>query len=99
MPPQRRPKLTEQDRRDWAIFARHLRPLPGKALADLPPEPPDAPVPRPQPPEPTPRKLPPPLASALSVGTQPGGLDNGMWNRFRSGKLPPPRALDLHGRH
>jgi DNA-nicking Smr family endonuclease len=32
------------------------------------------------------------------VGTHPGGLDNGSWNRFRTGKLAPMRTLDLHGR-
>lgn len=36
-------------------------------------------------------------ASALSVGTQPGGLDSATWQRLRSGKLPALRKLDLHG--
>src|SRR5579862_8110202 len=93
----RRPKLTEQDRRDWATFARHLKPLPGRTLPELPTEP-AAEAPKPRPPEPQLQKLPSPLPSALSVGNQPGGLDNATWNRFRSGKLAPARSLDLHGR-
>ena len=32
------------------------------------------------------------------MGSQPGGLDKASWNRFRSGKLPVQRTLDLHGR-
>jgi DNA-nicking Smr family endonuclease len=36
--------------------------------------------------------------AALQVGTNPGGLDNASWNRFRSGKLSAVRTLDLHGR-
>jgi DNA-nicking Smr family endonuclease len=99
MPPPRRPKLTEQDRRDWASFARQIALLPGRELADLPPEPPaTVATPTPRPTEPAiqrPSSIPP---SALSVGTHPGGLDNGTWNRFRSGKLAPIRTLDLHGR-
>jgi DNA-nicking Smr family endonuclease len=94
----RRPKLTEQDRRDWARFARHIKLLPGRDLADLPAE---AVAPTPAPPRPVemaPIKMPAPLPSSLSVGNQPGGLDNGTWNRFRSGKLPAARTLDLHGR-
>ncbi len=34
----------------------------------------------------------------VSVGAQPAGLDNGTWDRFRSGKLRVERTLDLHGR-
>jgi DNA-nicking Smr family endonuclease len=94
----RRPRLTEQDFRDWAHFAREIRPLPGRTLPDLPLEPADAVVIVPRPVEPTPIRKPPPLPSALSVGNQPGGLDNSTWNRFRSGKLAPARTLDLHGR-
>jgi DNA-nicking Smr family endonuclease len=34
----------------------------------------------------------------MAVGEQPGGVDNSTWSRLRSGKLPPGRTLDLHGR-
>ncbi|MDR3530639.1 MAG: hypothetical protein P4L90_08825, partial [Rhodopila sp.] len=85
MPPPRRPKLTEQDRRDWASFARQIALLPGRELADLPPEPTASLAPpTPRPTEPPVRRSPSILPSALSVGAHPGGLDNGTWNRFRS---------------
>jgi DNA-nicking Smr family endonuclease len=98
MSPPRRAKLTEQDRRDWASFARQIKLLPGRDVADLPAEAPVEPQPPPRPVEAAPIRLPPPLAAPLSVGAHPGGLDNGTWNRFRSGKLSPTRTLDLHGR-
>jgi DNA-nicking Smr family endonuclease len=100
MPP-RRQRLTDQDRRDWASFARHLQLLPGKSLGEPPPEPAmaEAPAPLPRASEPgMPPKIPPALPAAVRVGEQPGGLDSGTWNRFRSGKLAPARTLDLHGR-
>lgn len=96
MRPPRRPRLTEQDRQDWARFASLIKPLPGRAPIELPPAPVAV--------EATARpvdiavKQPSPPPSALAVGTHPGGLDNGTWNRFRSGKLAPMRTLDLHGR-
>jgi DNA-nicking Smr family endonuclease len=98
VPPPRRQKLTEQDRRDWASFARQIALLPGRELTELPPEPASPVVtPAPRAVEPaSPRPL--PLPAPLSVGNHPGGLDNGTWNRFRSGKLAPVRTLDLHGR-
>ena len=102
MPPPRRPRLTEQDSRDWASFARHIKLLPGRKLAEPPPEPaiaePVVAVPASRPIDLAAIRLPPPLASTVSVGNQPGGLDNATWNRFRSGKLAPTRTLDLHGR-
>jgi DNA-nicking Smr family endonuclease len=94
MPP-RRKTLTDQDKSDWARFTRDIALLPGRA----PLEPPPAPALQPEParavPPPRPRITP---AAPVSVGDQPGGLDNASWNRFRSGKLAPTRTLDLHGR-
>lgn len=94
--------LTEQERGDWAHFARHIALLPGRLLPELPP----APLPGPMQPADPPSLLPslpapaPPPArpSPIAVGFQPGGLDNSTWNRFRTGKLAPTRTLDLHGR-
>lgn len=89
--------LTEQDRVDWASFARGIAALPGHAAPDLP----EMPLPPPAPPAvglpmpPPPRAVPPP---PIGIGAAPAGLDNGTWNRFRSGRLPPMRTLDLHGR-
>jgi DNA-nicking Smr family endonuclease len=31
------------------------------------------------------------------VGIQPAGVDSASWHRFRTGKLPAARVLDLHG--
>lgn len=96
--PARQKRLTDQDLSDWAHFARHIAVLPGRAVPDLPPALDVAlPVQPALPPPPTTR--PPPVRAApLSVGYQPGGLDNATWNRFRTGKLAPARTLDLHGR-
>jgi DNA-nicking Smr family endonuclease len=33
----------------------------------------------------------------VAIGAAPGGLDRATWQRFRSGRLPPARTLDLHG--
>ena len=98
MAPRRR-SLTEADQAEWTTYARLLRPMPGRhapSLPDMPP-PPSAPAPASRMMQAAPH-TPPPLATGLSVGHQPGGLDNSSWNRFRSGKLPSMRTLDLHGR-
>lgn len=93
-------KLTEQDRSDWANFARHIALLPGRALPEVAPPPPSAPpevAPAPAAPVQPSSRL-PQRPTPVAVGMQPGGLDNSTWNRFRAGKLPPARTLDLHGR-
>lgn len=97
MSPRRRPILTEQDRSDWAAYARLVRALPGRAVPALPgilppPEPPGSPA------VPAVAASSKALATPVSVGGQPGGLDSATWTRFRSGKLAPTRTLDLHGR-
>ena len=98
----RRKSLTETDLREWANYARHLKPLAGKTVPDVPAEPvPATPAPAPASTHPlraSPVRPPPKGSSTLAVGAQPGGLDNSSWNRFRSGKLGPMRTLDLHGR-
>jgi DNA-nicking Smr family endonuclease len=89
--------LTEQDRAAWAGFARGITRLPGRSAPErpaLPPPPAVAPAPVRAQPTPPPR----PVAPALSVGVQPGGLDASTWNRFRTGRVAPARTLDLHGR-
>ncbi|MDR3524955.1 MAG: Smr/MutS family protein [Acetobacteraceae bacterium] len=98
----RRPRgLTEKERQDWALFARLIRPLAGKSLPVVA----EAPVQAAPPPavEPIhvhikPSKPEPIRPVALHVGVHPGGLDNSSWNKFRSGKLPSMRTIDLHGR-
>ncbi len=103
----RRKSLTETDLREWANYARHLKPLAGKTLPEVPPAPvlaepvmaePAAPSAYTHPAHPPAVRPPPQGSLTLAVGAQPGGLDNSSWNRFRSGKLGPMRTLDLHGR-
>ncbi len=98
----RRPRgLSDKERQDWALFARLITPLPGRAAPEMLPEPilakPAEPEPAPPPPPPQ-VKLPKVRSSEMEVGSNPGGLDKSSWNRFRSGKLPVIRTIDLHGR-
>ena len=97
MSTRRRIVLTDQDRNEWAAYARQVQPLRGRAMPPLPdiPSPPEPPGRPPPPPLPTGTRSPP---ASLSIGTAPGGLDSATWTRFRSGKLAPTRTLDLHGR-
>ena len=37
-------------------------------------------------------------ALPLLIGARPPGVDNATWERFRTGKTPALRTLDLHGR-
>jgi DNA-nicking Smr family endonuclease len=94
----RRPRPSETDLADWAAYARTLRPLPGRAAARPPPEPaPAAPSSAPSPAPAAPARA-PARAAPLAVGEPPGGVDRATWQRFRTGRLPPARKLDLHGR-
>lgn len=95
----RRRSLSEHDRAAWASYVRHVAPLEGVAMPEAPPlpEPPAdlaaGPAPRPEPQRPAPVRTAP-----LSIGAHPSGVDKATWARFRSGKLPAMRTLDLHGR-
>ena len=93
----RRKHLTEHDRATWASYVRQVSPLAGVVVPDPPPE---APLPAVLPPAP-PAAMPLPGArplAMLAVGAQPPGVDSATWTRFRTGKLPAARTLDLHGR-
>ncbi len=95
----RRPRtLSEHDRAVWAMYAQHLRPLPGVSVppAPEPPPPPVAPATRAA--SAPPNKPARGRLGSLSVGTHPPGVDRATWERFRTGKLPAARTLDLHGR-
>jgi DNA-nicking Smr family endonuclease len=98
----RRKTLSETDLREWANYARHLKPLAGRALPDLPSEPlaaePAFSAALAHPAHPAAIRPPPKGSPTLAIGAHPGGLDNSSWNRFRSGKLNATRTLDLHGR-
>lgn len=90
--------LTDGDLADWANYAQHVAPLPGRRR----PKAPSAPVANGAEPAPAPRAVTasrraPPVSPPLRIGDQPPGVDNATWNRFRSGRLPPARKLDLHG--
>jgi DNA-nicking Smr family endonuclease len=95
MDPPRRSRLTEADRALWASYATRVAPLSGRQPFASAPAPADPPLARPR-----------PMAAArvghaplmpLSIGHHPGGIDNATWQRFRSGRLPAVRTLDLHG--
>jgi DNA-nicking Smr family endonuclease len=92
--------LTEADQALWAQYTRQIAPLPGKTPLPLAsPLPPDSgkPVAAKRPVVPSPGRQRRHSAGTLAVGAQPSGLDSGTWNRFRGGKLPVARTLDLHG--
>lgn len=91
--------LTEHDRATWASYASLVARMPGVQAPETPPTPP---TPKPAQPQPT-LVLPPPRTpghrtAPLAIGDSPGGIDRATWTRFRSGKLPASRTLDLHGR-
>ena len=92
----RRRILTDRDRAAWASYVQHVAPLAGAAV------PPAAEPDTPSAPPPSPPALLPPKSrhslAPLEVGAAPGGVDRATWTRFRAGKLPPSRTLDLHGR-
>jgi DNA-nicking Smr family endonuclease len=98
MPSRSRP-LTQHDRDEWANYVRHVRALAGR---QVPPTPapvvsvPAAAVASPV--KVSSRPLGGAAAPALVTGHQPAGLDNSTWARFRGGKLPAARTLDLHGK-
>ncbi len=88
--------LSEVDRGEWAAYVRHVAALPGRAV---PVSAPAVTV------EPAPRVAAATVAvprvagsSEVAVGAQPAGLDKSTWAKLRTGKLPPTRTLDLHGR-
>ena len=83
--------LSDADRAIWANYARLVVPLPGHEL-------PSVPAAQGQPPAPAVvrrrRQTP---AIPVAIGAHPAGVDGGTWQRFRTGKLPAARRLDLHG--
>ena len=96
----RRRTLSDADRAIWAGYVQNIAPLDGVTRPEAPAAPPA--------PEPSGAGLPglPPSRPVvvvqrmgpLVVGLQPAGVDNATWGRFRTGKLPAARTLDLHGR-
>ena len=97
----RRRALTDHDRSVWASYVQQVAPLAGVPVppSPAPPEPPLAATP-PSPQATAPQAAPPArrVMAPLVVGSAPGGVDRSTWTRFRTGKLPATRTLDLHGR-
>ena len=99
--PRRARTLTEAERALWTTYAGQLKPLRGQAAAPAVAPGPVAQLPAPAAPArpkvaaqaSKPRKM----ASPLTVGEQPGGIDKATWQRFQTGKLTAVRHLDLHG--
>lgn len=93
----RRTRLTEADRALWASYASRIRPLPDPDRPPVPtgPEPMIAALAQSRPL--TAVRARHAKVAPLAVGTQPGGVDSATWHRFRTGKLPATRVLDLHG--
>ena len=93
----RKPRVSEEDHNAWALYLRSVKTLPGRTAVEptsvttneLAPPAPAVASPPPA------KRLRQPLAY-LSIGEQPGGVDKSSWNRFRSGKIPTVRKLDLH---
>ncbi len=93
--------LSDADRALWANYVSQLVPLRGRASAKQPDPIPTAP----QAPQESKARLrssplatkPRMVASPVTVGDQPGGIDSATWHRFRTGKLTAARRLDLHG--
>jgi DNA-nicking Smr family endonuclease len=95
--------LSEHDRAAWAAYVRHVQALTGREV----PQPPSAPAqpmgkitPKATPPAQPPAPAAKPIARPVTLvtGAQPAGLDNATWGKFRGGKLPAARTLDLHGK-
>jgi len=91
-----RNSLTEADRAVWASYANRIKPLSGRR------HPTATAVPQfsltaPARPRPAVVERADALLAPLAIGTQPGGVDSATWHRFRTGKLPAARVLDLHG--
>jgi DNA-nicking Smr family endonuclease len=97
MPPRPRP-LTDHDRAEWANYVRHVTAFSGRDIPIAPSHATPPPVPQKTPAPPLPAIKPVQRTPNLVTGEHPAGLDKSSWNRFRTGKLPAARTLDLHGR-
>ena len=90
-----RSHLTDADRAAWTSYASRIRPLAARAPMPAAAEPTVAPPARPSPPASVGNSR--GRLAPLAIGAQPGGVDRATWHRFRTGKLPAARLLDLHG--
>jgi DNA-nicking Smr family endonuclease len=96
--PRRARSLTDHDRAEWADYVRHVTAFSGRDIPIAPPSEKRSPPLRKAAPAPVPAPKPSSRTPQLVTGEHPAGLDKSSWNRFRTGKLPALRTLDLHGR-
>jgi DNA-nicking Smr family endonuclease len=97
----RKPRLTEADRQQWALYAQQIAPLRGRPKPLPAPIAEAAPPSANAPPHVKPNRTKPATrapAAPLAVGDNPGGVDRATWQRLRTGRMAPSRTLDLHGR-
>ena len=91
--------LSAHDHAAWADYVRHVKAFAGRAAPIAPPAPPpDTQKIHPSPPVARIVAKPALRPAPLVTGLHPSGLDKSTWNRFRTGKLPAARTLDLHGK-
>jgi DNA-nicking Smr family endonuclease len=93
----RRTRLTEADRALWASYASRIRPLPDRDRPQVPTGSAATATPPAQPRLPAGGRVGSAKLAPLAIGTLPGGVDSATWHRFRTGRLPARRVLDLHG--
>ena len=88
--------LTDADLAAWAAYARHVTPLAGRVRPAFRTA---APMQSAEPEAGSATQTTPPrrLAARLAVGAHPPGLDSATWQRFKTGRMPAARRLDLHG--
>jgi DNA-nicking Smr family endonuclease len=88
--------LSDADRALWTSYARRIRPLAGRDTIK-PAEGPPPPVAPPSPRHLAAARVRRVTLAPLAIGEHPGGVDNASWQRFRTGRTPTARVLDLHG--
>lgn len=90
-------RLTAHERALWSRVAASVRPLPGKALPELPATPIAAPAPAPPAAKVTMTADPRPAARPPLPSPVAATLDGGWDRKISRGRLTPDRVIDLHG--
>ncbi len=92
--PSRGAGLSDADRALWTSYARRIKPLSGRELTQgLPP----SVTPKAESKQAAAARTRHVMLPPLAIGEHPGGVDTASWRRFRTGRLPAARVLDLHG--
>ena len=92
-----RTSLTDAEHALWASYVSRIRPLPGRPRRPVATRPDPVVMPPARSGAAVTARDGPPVLAPLSIGVQPSSVDNTSWRRFRTGRLPSTRALDLHG--